>query len=286
MTGKESITLMRELLADTCPGVRAVAVGTLAFHRDRVSAGQIGKAVVGIEDGFLACAVIDRLAEWNSIVVVPSLISFLENDMFVYQDGDDLGIPAIQAQEALRHILADDPDQDGPREERNPFAENTPKQDERRQTPYLFPFDVATSGKAWEQVKHIVQREERLKQLVKILKTGSPVWKAELARLPDAGPVVVLVNQSRRSVTVTKHPEQISLIYATGSSSTGSGVEVGKAEFVTVPSGGSFRVPLRGPLDALRKIQGTERLGQVTVYPMFDNVLGTGGIETNDRRFA
>lgn len=96
LAGKSAVPRMRQLLKDSDPQVRATAIGILAGHRDQDSVESFAAAAQGITDGQLACKVIERLYDWKSESLVPTLIEFLQNDTFAYQLGDDFGIPGSQ----------------------------------------------------------------------------------------------------------------------------------------------------------------------------------------------
>ena len=121
LRGKNCITQMRTLLDDKDPVLRGIAVGILAQQRDIESSGRFAIAVEGITDPCIACKVVEALSAWGDERVVLPLIGFLQNDGFAFQDGDDLGIPALKAHQALLAI-----------------------------TGHVFPFDVSQSRKAWQ----------------------------------------------------------------------------------------------------------------------------------------
>jgi hypothetical protein len=140
LKGRDSIKDIRTLLDDKDPIVRGVAIGILVRYEDGESLERINKAIRGVDKGWLACKLIDALSSWEDERVVPCLISYLQNSSFAYQHGDDLGIPAIKARQALKDM-----------------------------TGHWFPFDVDLSMKAWRQARQIpdkVKRRELLNQLI------------------------------------------------------------------------------------------------------------------------
>jgi HEAT repeat protein len=138
LRGKESVAKLRTLLDDKDPEARGVGAAVLARHRDGESLDRLAAAVAELDNSSLACHLIKELAAWKDERVVPALIGFLQNDDLAYQYGDDLGVPALKAQVALREI-----------------------------TGHEFPFDVETSRKAWQEGLRIDDRTERAKALAK-----------------------------------------------------------------------------------------------------------------------
>ncbi len=155
LKGKDCIEAMRGLLNDKNPVVRGVAIGVLARHRDATSLGSMQQAIKGVDDGWLACKLVEVLSSWGDDRVVPALITFLQNDKFVYQYGDDLGIPALKARQALKKI-----------------------------TGQWFPFDVRKSMDAWDKAKGIPDEAKRSALLAKVLPDGDCPVRAELVGQP------------------------------------------------------------------------------------------------------
>ena len=225
LSGKEGIANMRKLLDDKDPDVRGIAVGTLARHRDETSVDRFSKAIEGFSDGWIACQVIKALAAWDNERVVTALIGFLQNDQFAYQYGDDLGIPALKARQALLAI-----------------------------TGHEFPFDVEQSRKAWEEARRLDDKEARKRLLAKAAPGGqTPLIAAAIglakkefgeAFKERLGPVekdevvvtIRLHNLSSRPVTILKYPSEVSSSSPAGSASYGFGHldKEDKQEFTTL----------------------------------------------------
>lgn len=226
LAGGKGIARMRTLLDDKDPNVRGIALAVLARHRDAASLDRLAKAAEGLRDGTIACQVIKELSAWREERTVPVLIGFLQNDEFAYQYGDDVGIPAIKAQQALLAI-----------------------------TGHEFPFDVETSQKAWEEALRITNKPARKRLLEKLAPGGQTPFTAEAVGLPakelskdlkerydslDEGEVVVTIrlrNVSSRPVTILKEPSEVDIWWPAGRSSRG-GVPLGereKLEFTTIP---------------------------------------------------
>ncbi len=155
LADKESVGFMRTLLTDKDANVRATAIGILAKHRDEASINGMAQAVVGVEDGWMACRVIDMLSSWGDRRLVPILTAFLENDTLSYQYDLELGIPAVKAREAIAKI-----------------------------TGHWFPFDVAASARAWKEVKDIEDPQRQTELLQQLLPGSQCPVVAELVGSP------------------------------------------------------------------------------------------------------
>jgi hypothetical protein len=152
------------------------------------------------------------------------LIGFLQNDGFAYQYGDDLGIPALKARQALLTI-----------------------------TGHEFPFDVELSRKAWEEARRLDDKEARKRLLAKAAPGGkTPLVAAAIGlakkefgeAFREFGPVekdevvvtIRLHNLSARPVTILKYPSEISTSSPAGSSSHSFGDfdKEDKQDFITI----------------------------------------------------
>ncbi len=224
LAGEKAIAKMRTLLDYKDPSVRGIALGVLARHRDAASVDHLAKAAEGLKDGTIACHVIKELAAWKEERTIPVLIGFLQNDEFAYQYGDDIGIPALKAQQALVAI-----------------------------TGHEFPYDVETSQKAWQEALPVANKAERKRLLERVAPGGQTLLVAEADGLPtkelsealkkqdeslDEGEVVVKIrvrNPSARPVTILKEPSGIEMRWPAGLSSRGGPFgEREKLEFTTV----------------------------------------------------
>jgi hypothetical protein len=136
--------------------VRGVAIGVLARYRDAASLADIQTAMLGVNDGLLACKLIEQFSSWRDERTVPLLIACLQNSSFVYQYGDDVGIPALKARQALRTI-----------------------------TGHWFPFDVRRSMSAWQQAQQIQDKLKRKELLNKLIADVEFPLVAELVGTPS-----------------------------------------------------------------------------------------------------
>jgi hypothetical protein len=215
LVGRQSLPQMRELLQDKDPHVRAIAVGTLVQYNDLESSEAMSQAVRGVDDGSVACQVISRLRACKDPRAVPILIEFLQNNRVAYIIGDDLGLPAIKAREALRSI-----------------------------TGYSFPLDVATSRQAWSQVESIQDREQRNARLAQILPNPAKPWKAVFVRERQQ-PAVVITNRSEQKLTLARKPTYIDIRSYLGSGQSLATISehapVGQESFISLASGESWR---------------------------------------------
>ena len=215
LSGNEGIANIRTLLVDPDPNVRGIAVGILAQHHDQESFGHFANSLKQVTDGNIVCEAIKSLTAWGDERVVPSLIGFLQNDKFSYQYGDDLGIPALKAQQALTLI-----------------------------TDHEFPFDVELSQRAWDEAVRIGDKADR-KRLLEQLAPGNraplvasaiglprKVIGVELKKQHDElleGQSVVTIrlrNVSSRPVTILKEPSMEERSTGSSSYSYGSGADV------------------------------------------------------------
>jgi hypothetical protein len=228
LTDRKSIPVMRQLLCDDDAQVRGVAVGTLGRFRDEASMATLGKAVKGLEEPTLACKVIAILAQWKDERVVPALITFLENDGFAYQDGDDVGIPVLKARNALHDT-----------------------------TGLWFPQDVDASFRAWEKVQTIANRQERETRWKTLVAGVACPLKAELEG-DEAVTHIVVTNVTSQAVTVAKFPSQIEQRSSSGSAS--GDYEVTGKDFITLKPGDLARIKVELHRSFLQGQPGTRRL--------------------------
>jgi hypothetical protein len=249
LKGRDCIVDIRTLLDDKDPVVRGVAIGVLARHHDAASVGDMQKAIQGVNDGSLGCKLVEAFASWGDERVVPCLISCLQKSTLAYLIGDDVGIPALKARQALKEI-----------------------------TGHWFPLDVARSMKAWRQVQHIPDKVKRRELLNKLIPgeespfvaelVGSPsypsanadreshskslveaVESGEVGREQAATATVRLRNTSKESIIIAKQPSDVEMTCAGGCSNYGDYLSVKKvpaSHFVTVAPGGvlEFQVKL------------------------------------------
>ena len=228
LAGKEGLAKMHTLLDDNEPNMRGIAVCVLAAYRDEASLDRFAKATQGLQDGVIACQVIKALAAWKDERAVPALIGFLQSDEFAYQDGYDIGIPALKAWQALTEI-----------------------------TGHQFPFDVEASQKAWQDARSIHDKSARKRLLEQLAPGGGTPLVAAAVGLPakelsgalkdwygplGEGEVVIKVrfrNVSSRPVTILKYPTQVESQSPAGCKDYGSlGAaspgKIEKLEFVTI----------------------------------------------------
>ncbi len=156
LTGKDGVPYLRSLLKDRDPTVRGVAIGLLARHRDQASVAAMAEAARGVRDGHTACALIEALSGWADPRLAPVLIPFLQNDAFAYQYGDDLGIPALKAREALHKIAG-----------------------------CWFPHNVAVAAAAWKRAEATADPAKRKALLDKLLPGGQFPVTAHLVGSPE-----------------------------------------------------------------------------------------------------
>jgi hypothetical protein len=231
LAGRDAVPRLRRLLSDSNGTVRGIAIGILAGQNDRESSAAICRAARGIKDPTLACAVIKRLAAWKNPEIVPALMEFLQNDGFAYQNGDDLGIPALKAQTALKEL-----------------------------TGYDFPFNTRRSQQAWTEASSIAVKEQRLVVLAQAAPYEAQPLRAEIIR--DKGDThLLLVNRTKQEIVIPKEPAGISYQWTNGS---GGGASPKKAEhkgpFMTLLPGERLRVDLNSDW------ADQSRLKKLTVY--------------------
>ena len=201
LEGQDCLGDIRTLLDDKDPFVRGIAIGILAHHRDKASLAKFQTAIRGVEEGRLACKLIEQLLSWGDECVVPSLIAFLQNDKFAYQIGDDLGIPAMKAKAALKVITGHD-----------------------------FPFDIEKSMTAWRRAVEVPDKEGRLKILKELLPDGqTPVSASVIGSGENAR--IEVANVSKGDIFIAKTPADVELRCKTELSGTNY-EEIGK----TIPS--------------------------------------------------
>jgi hypothetical protein len=226
LSGAKCVPRMRLLLADSDPEVRTVAVGVLARLRDAASCDAICRAVIGIKSGYPGCKLVAALRGWGDERLVPALISFLQNDDYAYRIGDDLGIPALKAQAALRSL-----------------------------TTRTFPLDVQASQHVWEEARKLTGPASRKAFLARALADGpTPLT----GRMKTSGHrvYVALTNRSRRPISLSKMPHSIDWQTANGYFSTGHDPITGRGSFVRLAPGQSIRVDLQCLAD---RVLGVER---------------------------
>lgn len=236
LSGRSGITKIRTLLDDQDPSVRGIAIGVLARHRDEDSLDRFATAAQSLRDGTIACELIKALSDWKEERTVPALIAFLQNDEFAYRLGDDIGIPALKARQALVEI-----------------------------TGHEFPFDIESSQKAWQEAKRIDDKASRTIYLEKAAPGGQTPLAAALVGLPskklsealkkkyerlDEGEVVVTIrlsNLSPRPVTILAEPSEVDVQWPGGS----SGRNFDEKEFTTIKPAESILLETMVPEDFL-----------------------------------
>ena len=234
LQGRDSLDKIRTLLKDKDPQVRGMAIGILAGFKDEASLPEFQRAIQGVDDGRLACKLIERLQLWDDERVVPALITFLQNGQFAYQYGDDIGIPALKARQALQRI-----------------------------TGHVFPLDVAKSEEAWikaSQMKDVTKRKAMLDELpgeeVTFLAelTGEPIYPTTFSGQGNKSPstpaispedsltnrditiVVSVHNITQQPTLISKWPSEVSMSWPAGCASR-SGFPLKQAvsnNFVTI----------------------------------------------------
>ncbi|MCU0724163.1 MAG: hypothetical protein MUC63_11245 [Planctomycetes bacterium] len=161
---------------------------------------------------------------------MPLLIRFLQDDAFVYQAGDDLGIPAWKARRALKAIAG-----------------------------FAFPFDVRRSAEAWTEAAKIRDLAGRAEALARILPDPENPFLAALVGSPRPGPggapdrerifaTVRIRNVAPEPMTLGTRPAEVELQWAGGASFYGPGKGVPEAgEFTTLEPGLSMELEI--PID-------------------------------------
>jgi hypothetical protein len=211
--GDKCIPRMQELLKDPDEIVRAIAVGILARH-DAADAEAIQRAVRRHKEPHVACTLIESLRKWGKLQAVPALIEFLQNDGFSYQHGDDLGVPALKAQAALKEI-----------------------------TGYDFPADVEASRRAWEKTKAIPDPKERMAALASKISFDPQPLACRIERDKEP-PEAVLTNRSGRALILANEPTGIECRAGGGVYSVDSQRPEKKDDFTELPPGTSLHVKL------------------------------------------
>lgn len=215
LTGDDRLVAIRPLLDDPDPMVRGTAIGLLVRHHDEVSLNRLVTSIREVGDSWLACKLIAAMQQWGDLRLVPSLITFLQNGGFTYQDGDDIGIPSLKARVALRKM-----------------------------TGHWFPADVERSQNAWKLVSAVQEAEQRSAMLQELIPgrefpliaeligkpIHSPAPAAEIdGTLPSSGKVSAKVrvrNVTDASIRIAKRPMEVSLNWPSGCSSD-SGMPAG-----------------------------------------------------------
>jgi hypothetical protein len=233
LKGKDCVPKMRTLLDDEDPAVRGVAVGILASYHDVASLDRFPQAVEGVEDAALACKLIKVLSSWGDERVALPMISYLQNGGFAYQYGNDFGIPALKARQALKAI-----------------------------TGHVFPFDVEVSKKAWQQALPLEDRTARLQLLAKVAPGDESPFFARAAGEPrteadekmkerfggigedDVFVTIGLYNLSPRPVTVLKYPSDVEMSWPEGNSSYRDRSAT-KEDFTTIDPGEAITFEVR-----------------------------------------
>lgn len=182
LLGPQSREAMRRLLVDRDPDTRAIAIGTLARYQDQASSQAICKAAIGISNGEIACQLIDLLSAWQNEEIAPALISLLQLGGEVYRVGDDPGVPAFKAQQALRRL-----------------------------TGVSFPTDVRSSQAAWEKAKRIADTKAREEFLRMTLKDQVEALTV-VARRSGKGMIILVRNQSKQPVFLSRLPTYVNVI--------------------------------------------------------------------------
>lgn len=233
LAGDKGIPNLRSLLDDKDPDVRGIAIGILGRHRDEACLDQFAKAAEGIRSGKIVCQVIKVFAQWKEERTVPTLITFLQNDTFAYRNGDDIGIPALKAQQALQAITSHD-----------------------------FPFDVAVAQNAWQEARLVDDKVERKRLLEELAPGDRMPFVAAAVGLPakvltekmkeqmislgeDERVITVRVrNLSSRPVTLLAEPSEVERSWPAGNSCYSPAAEASKQKFTTLEPRDGFTLDL------------------------------------------
>lgn len=215
LRGTDACAELRELLGDKDANVRAIALAFLAKYRDRRALARMVDVAGNIRDGCLACNVIFSLAgcgDADAAMAVPILIEFLQNDAYCYRVGEDLGIPAVQARQALRQI-----------------------------TGAVFPFDVSRSRQVWSLVAGIKSQVNRSGRLSSEFREDSDPWSLNFA-FDQEGVIFVITNHTTLARSLALTPSDISIYLAPGRYGFGLGADPQEAsDFSLVKAGDSIR---------------------------------------------
>jgi hypothetical protein len=219
--GKDSVPLMRRLLENKDPELRAIAIGTLAANDDVASAESMAAAIRDDRRAILAQKVIQRLAAWKRTdVSAPILMNFLQSDAGAEIHYRLDTIPAVLAQRALRALTALD-------------AADP-------ESGVLFPFHVERSLAAWRDAATIADargRRDRLRELLPDQRDPIDF----IAKRVGPEYVLVVTNRSSRPLTLLRSPTSFLLH---GRTMLGSWERrADNAEFVTMAPGESLEVP-------------------------------------------
>lgn len=214
LKGADGIQFIRGLLRDDNPSVRSTAIVLLARQKDERSVQSINKAVAGIRSGLESCCIIKALAEWGDIRLVPALISFLNNGEYAGALGDDVFIPALKAKQALHKL-----------------------------TGHYFALDSQSSLRAWENVGHIQNSEERKRQLAQLQPHDPAPLKAEIVGTGTTNAAIRVINKSQQEVLISRYPAWVEQKWPSGV--TGCGSEKPKqneSDFVNLKPGDSIQI--------------------------------------------
>jgi hypothetical protein len=208
LMGDDSLEAIRPLLDDPDALVRGTAIGLLVRHCDEGSLNRLATAIREVQQSWLACKLIAAMEQWGDLRLVPSLITFLQNGGFAYQDGDDIGIPSLKARVALQKM-----------------------------TGHWFPTDVERSLEAWKRVSAVPDAQQRSQILQQLIPgqefplvaelIGNPIHPSAPATAPDSTPPSIekvsakvrLRNVTDAPIRIAKRPIEVSLNWPSGCSS-------------------------------------------------------------------
>ena len=216
LAGESAVPFMRTRLDDDDPEVRAIALGTLALYKERCTADVTAKAVRDSDSSHISCELIKRLNEWGDPSTVPALIEFLQDDYFGGQLGNDFDVPALKSRAALFKI-----------------------------TNHWFPFDVVASRDAWATAKDLQDPQERLAHLARTIPGDPEPWQATLV-VENGSAFVEITNRSKQTLTLPRHPFEVTLSSSRGVSGFAIKGEAGsgKQKFIQLDPGKSHRFEL------------------------------------------
>ncbi|MEI9896467.1 MAG: HEAT repeat domain-containing protein [Chthoniobacter sp.] len=175
---KAGAPLLRGLLKDDDPEVRAIAAAELARFKDDDSIDSIVASLEGKNDARWACSVIEAIDAWGEPRLAPALIAYLETGGLFGYSGDDFQVPALKAREALEKM-----------------------------TGATFPSDVESSRQAWKEAAQIEDAAERKTLLAKLLRMAPNPLKAEVIGDGDRQCLCKITNQSPRDITIGREPD-------------------------------------------------------------------------------